>query len=50
MTFSVPRGALGNPAFFTFMAAAAREGAQGATGGGFDIAPGRGTVHYTLSG
>jgi hypothetical protein len=30
--------------------AAAREGAQRATGGGFDIAPGRGTVHYTLSG
>jgi hypothetical protein len=50
LTFSIPRRALGSPAWFTFMVAAAREGEQEATGGGVDIAPDRGTFRYALTG
>jgi len=50
LTFSIPRRALGNPAFFTFTVAAAREMAKDATGGGVDIAPARGTFRYALTG
>jgi hypothetical protein len=51
LTFSLPRRALGDPAWFTFTVAAAREGvADDATGGGADFAPARGTFRYTLTG
>ncbi|MFZ1879452.1 MAG: hypothetical protein WAU41_04735 [Gaiellaceae bacterium] len=50
LTFSVPRRALSNPAWFTFTVAAAREMANEATGGGVDVAPNRGTFRYTLTG
>ena len=50
LTFSIPRRVLGNPQWFTFNAAAAREmEAEGATGGGVDIAPGQGTFRYTFA-
>jgi hypothetical protein len=48
LTFSIPRRALGNPAWFTFSVAAAREMEEGATGGGVDSAPARGTFRYAL--
>ncbi len=50
LTFSIPRRALGNPAWFTFSVAAAREGKEEATGGGVDLAPARGTFRYGLTG
>ena len=50
VTFSVPRRALGSPAWFTFSVAAARETAEGGDGGGFDVAPSRGTFRYALTG
>lgn len=50
LTFSVPRRALGSPAWFTFTVAAAREMAKEATGGGVDVAPNRGTLRYALIG
>jgi hypothetical protein len=49
ITFSVPRAALGNPAWFTFSVAAARELDDGPNAGGVDAAPARGTFHYTLT-
>ena len=49
LTFSVPRGALGDPKWFTFTVAAARESSDEA-GGGIDVVPERGTHRYTLSG
>lgn len=50
LTFSVPRRALGNPAWFTFMVAAARESAVEDAGGAEpDVAPARGTFRYTLA-
>jgi hypothetical protein len=50
LTFSVPRRALGNPAWFVFTVAAAREMAKEEQGGGVDFAPARGTFRYTLTG
>jgi hypothetical protein len=50
LTFSIPRRALGNPGWFTFTAAAARETADGERGGGVDFAPARGTFRYALTG
>ena len=50
LTFSVPRRALGNPGWFTFTAAAARETADEGRGGGADFAPARGTFRYALTG
>jgi hypothetical protein len=50
LTLSIPRTALGNPAWFTFTVAAARETNEGSAGGGVDIAPERGTFRYSLSG
>jgi hypothetical protein len=50
LTFSVPRSALGSPAWFTFAAAAAREMNKEAAGGGVDVAPNRGTFRYALIG
>jgi hypothetical protein len=50
LTFSIPRRALGNPGWFTFMAAAAREMADEGRGGGVDLAPARGTFRYALTG
>lgn len=50
LTFSVPRRALGSPAWFTFTVAAARELETEATGGGVDVAPNRGTFRYELTG
>ena len=50
LTFSIPRRALGNPAWFTFSVAAAREGERETIGGGFDVVPDRGTFRYTLIG
>jgi hypothetical protein len=49
ITFSVPRAALGNPAWFTFSVAAAREMDDGLDGGGVDVAPARGAFRYTLT-
>lgn len=49
LTFSIPRHALGNPAWFTFQVAAARELAQEEQGGGADFAPARGTFRYSLT-
>jgi hypothetical protein len=50
LAFSVTRRALGNPAWFTFTVAAAREMDQETNDGGFDVAPARGTFRYTLAG
>jgi hypothetical protein len=49
LTFSIPRRALGNPGWFTFMTAAARELADEGRGGGADFAPARGTFRYALT-
>ena len=49
LSFSIPRRALGSPRWFTFNVAAAREGESQASGGGFDLAPGRGTFRYQSS-
>ena len=49
LSFSIPCRALGSPHWFTFNVAAAREGENQATGGGFDVAPGQGTFRYRLS-
>lgn len=46
LTFSVPRRALGNAAWFTFQVAAARETSAESEGGGYDTAPDRGTFRY----
>lgn len=45
VAFTVPRRALGDPRWFAFEVAAAREGMTGADGG-FDVAPGHGTFRY----
>jgi hypothetical protein len=50
MTFSVPRRALGGPAWFAFSVAAARETEQASTHGGVDVLPDRGTLRYALTG
>ena len=49
LTFSIPRRRLGNPGWFMFTVAAARE-MEKRTGSGVDIAPARGTFRYTLTG
>jgi hypothetical protein len=50
LTFSIPRRALGSPAWFTFEIAAAREmEVEKATGPLPDFAPARGTFRYTLT-
>jgi hypothetical protein len=49
LRFSIPRHALGNPRWFTFNAAAAREAESEKTGGGLDLAPEHGTYRYELS-
>jgi hypothetical protein len=46
LTFAVPRRVLGNPAWFTFTVAAARESQS--EEGGVDFAPARGTFRYVL--
>lgn len=46
VSFSIPRAALGNPRWFAFSVAAAREGETDARGGGFDVAPARATFRY----
>ena len=46
VSFTLPRRALGNPAWLTFSVAAAREG--GNEGDGFDVVPDRGTARYAL--
>jgi len=50
LTFSIPRSAIGDPERFTFTVAAARESGDEGTGGGFDVAPERGTLSYVLAG
>jgi hypothetical protein len=50
LVFSVPRRALGDPAWFTFAVAAAREREQGTSEGGVDVSPARGTFRYSLTG
>lgn len=51
LTLSVPRRALGDPDWFTFSVAAARESNDEAgDGGGIDVAPDQGTLRYTLAG
>jgi hypothetical protein len=50
LTFSIPRRALGSPAWFRFQVAAARETANEGQGGGVDYAPARGTFRYLLTG
>lgn len=50
LTFSIPRRALGNPAWFTFVVAAAREMAHEEQGGGADFTPASGTHRYALTG
>jgi hypothetical protein len=49
LVFSIPRRALGNPSWFTFNAAVARELADGDAGGGVDVAPEHGTFRYLLA-
>lgn len=49
LEFTIQRRAFGNPAWFAFQVAAAREAEEG-SGGGVDFAPARGTFRYTLSG
>jgi hypothetical protein len=49
LTFSIQRRALGNPAWFTFSAAAARETAAESSDGGVDVAPSNGTFRYALT-
>lgn len=49
ITFSVARSALGNPAWFTFNVAAAREENEPSAGGGVDLAPDRGSFRYVLA-
>lgn len=49
LTFSVSRRALGNPAWFTFMVAAARETSTESAGGGYDMAPDKGTFRFALT-
>lgn len=49
LSFSIPRRALGNPSWFTFGVATAREGEDEATGGGVDVVPDRGTLRYLLT-
>lgn len=49
LTFSVPRTALGNPAWFTFSVAAAREMDDEPSDRGVDAVPARGTLPYTLT-
>jgi len=50
LTFSIPRSALGDPEWFTFTVAAAREQGDEGTRGGFDVVPELGTLRYTLAG
>ena len=50
LTFSIPRSALGNPAWFTFQVAAAREMANEGLGGGADFAPVDSTFRYPPTG
>jgi hypothetical protein len=47
--FTIPRHALGNPPWFAFTVAAAREG-ESEREGGADYAPARGTFRYALAG
>jgi hypothetical protein len=49
LSFSIPLRALGQPRWFSFNVAAAREGETQAGGGGFDMAPRHGTFRYRLS-
>ena len=50
LSFSIPRRAIGSPRWFTFVVASARETEREAAGGGFDVAPERGTFRYVLAG
>jgi hypothetical protein len=50
LTFSIPRGALGSPAWFAFTVAAAREAEIETPGAVPDLAPARGTFRYSLTG
>lgn len=49
LSFSVPRGKLGNPAWFDFVVAAGRETAEEGRGGSEDYAPSRGAFRYRLT-
>lgn len=49
LSLSIPRRALGSPRWFTFNIAAAREGDNRGTSGGYDVAPGHGTFRYRFS-
>ena len=49
LTFSIQRRTLGNPVWFTFQVAAAREMANEEKGGVADFAPARGTFRYILT-
>lgn len=49
VSFSITRRSIGNPAWFRFQVAAARE-TERETGGGVDMSPDRGTFRYALSG
>jgi hypothetical protein len=49
LSLSVPCRALGGPGWFTFNVAAAREGENQASDGGFDVAPEHRTFLYRLS-
>jgi hypothetical protein len=50
VSVSIRRRALGNPAWFRFSVAAAREAATPQAEGGVDVAPDRGTFRYSVSG
>jgi hypothetical protein len=52
VSFALLDPALGDrrPERFTFTVAAARESGDEGTGGGFDVAPQRGTLSYVLAG
>jgi hypothetical protein len=51
VTFSIPRHAFGNPRWFAFEVAAAREAqAENEAGPAPDFAPSTGTFHYSFSG
>ena len=49
LTFSIPRSLLGGARWFTFTVAAARESAEEAGDGAFDVVPACGTLRYVLT-
>lgn len=50
LSFSIPRRALGDPAWFRFSVVAGREATERPAGGAPDVVPARGTLRYVLAG